>query len=165
MSDRDSMVLLLEALAFLNDHPNFSLRRDRRRTSYDLAARIDRYLARRAGPTHPAIPEARDRWASTSFLRIDPDEYLVEPAEFGYWVRGWILIGRTSLGEADPELRARYEAAVAALPDITRQAFIAHRVEGLEYGPIAERLGISAIDVQVRIAEALIAIAKAVEIP
>ncbi|AOH85586.1 hypothetical protein AWL63_18235 [Sphingomonas panacis] len=163
MSDHDTMALLLEALEFLNDHPNFGLRRDRRRTTYDLAARIDRHLALRTAPAHPAIAEARDRWASTPFLRIDADEHVVEPATAGWWVRGWILIGHISLEQSAPELRARYEAAVVALPALTRQVFIAHRVKGLAYDAIAERLDISINDVQCRIAEALIAISKALE--
>ena len=163
MSDRDTLALLLEALEFLNDHPNFGLRRDRRRTTYDLAARIDRHLALRAAPAHPAIAEARDRWASTPFLRIDPDEHAVEPAAMGWWVRGWILIGHISLAQSAPELRARYEAAVEALPGLTRQIFVAHRVEGLAYDAIAARFDISISDVQCRIAEALIGISDALE--
>jgi len=42
----DNMVpdLLRDALALLNDHPNFSLCHDRNMTSYRLAARIEAYL-------------------------------------------------------------------------------------------------------------------------
>jgi hypothetical protein len=36
--------LLKEALDLFNDHPNFRMRHDRTISSYDLAAKIDRYL-------------------------------------------------------------------------------------------------------------------------
>ena len=36
---------LRESLDFFNDHPNFGLRRDRRRTTCQLAAEIDAALA------------------------------------------------------------------------------------------------------------------------
>lgn len=65
MSDRETLDLLKEALDFLNDHPNFGLRRDRRRTSYDLASRIDTHIAQLALPPHPAIAEARARSLDT----------------------------------------------------------------------------------------------------
>ena len=44
MSDPEAIVLLREALALFNDHPNFSLRRDRAVTTYKLAARIELHL-------------------------------------------------------------------------------------------------------------------------
>jgi DNA-directed RNA polymerase specialized sigma24 family protein len=45
MSDHDVRALLAEALDFFNDHPRFSLRRDRRRNSYELASRIEAFLS------------------------------------------------------------------------------------------------------------------------
>jgi hypothetical protein len=36
---------LRDSLEFFNDHPNYGLRRDRRRTTYQLAAEIDAALA------------------------------------------------------------------------------------------------------------------------
>lgn len=160
MSDRETRALLIEALDFLNDHRNFSLRRDRRRTSYDLAARIDEHLARLAAPPHPAIAEARERWAATPFLRVDEDERIFERSSDGFWVRGWILIGLAVAGEIEPALRARYEAAIADLPERTRQVFLAHRAEGLDYALIAERLDIIVTEVQRHAAEAIAAITR-----
>jgi DNA-directed RNA polymerase specialized sigma24 family protein len=163
MPDRETLALLTEALDFFNDQPNFGLRRDRRRTSYELAARIDTHLARLAASPHPAIAEARERWASTSFLRVDPEERIVEQTSDGYWVGGWILIGRASVGEVEPDLRIRFNAVVAGLPETTRKAFLAHRLEALDYGLIAERLGIGVTEVQRHLADALVAISRALE--
>lgn len=49
---------LREALEFFNDHPNFSLRFDRARTSYKIAADIDRLLKEVAGTVPPAASPA-----------------------------------------------------------------------------------------------------------
>src|SRR3546814_6483220 len=49
-------------------------RRARRR---ELAARVAEELKRLTAPPHPAIREARERWATTSFLRIDQDERVI----------------------------------------------------------------------------------------
>src|SRR3546814_5648076 len=50
-------------------------RRARRR---ELAARVAEELKRLTAPPHPAIREARERWATPSFLRIDQDERVIE---------------------------------------------------------------------------------------
>src|SRR3546814_6595864 len=60
-------------------------RRARRR---ELAARVAEELKRLTAPPHPAIREARERWATTSFLRIDQDERVIEVNPDGTtWVR------------------------------------------------------------------------------
>lgn len=41
----------------------------------------------------------------------------------------------------DPDLRARLEAAIAALPDGTRRVFLMHDVEGFTHEEISEALG------------------------
>src|SRR3546814_8566125 len=53
-------------------------RRARRR---ELAARVAAGLKRLTAPPHPAIREARERWATTSFLRIDPAERVISSDE------------------------------------------------------------------------------------
>src|SRR3546814_14295198 len=63
MSDHDARALLIEAPDFFNDHPRFSLRRDRPRPSYELAARIDAFLAPDTAVL-PILAAARDRWSS-----------------------------------------------------------------------------------------------------
>ncbi len=112
MPDNDAIALLAEALEFFNDHPSFSLRRDRRRSSYELAARIDAYFR--------------------------ASRQTVTPAEL-------------------------YRQALELLPAITREVMLAHQREGLSYTDIAARHGITTRDVEHHIAEALSALAGALD--
>ena len=61
------------------------------------------------------------------------------------------------------ELMEAYEAAVGALPARTREVFLLHRVAGLRYGEIADRLTISVRTVEWHIAEALLRIRRALD--
>lgn len=59
MDDNPAHALLCDALALLNDRPNFGLRGDAHTSSYRLAGRIEAYLARRtAGEAPPVIVTA-----------------------------------------------------------------------------------------------------------
>lgn len=49
----------------------------------------------------------------------------------------------------------RLRAAVLELPERTRQIFVLHRIDGLTYGEVAARLGISESSVQKHLAKAL----------
>jgi len=162
MQDRETRALLAEALLFFNDHPSFGLRRDPRRTSCELASRIDAHLAHWADEPHPAIAVARDRWRVTDFLRVDDDERCVEREADGYWVRAWIRIGFGSIGEADPLLADRYRRAVEALPDATRTIFLSHVQGGETYRQIANRLHIPVEVVERHVADALVMISHCV---
>src|SRR3546814_2772159 len=85
-------------------------RRARRR---ELAARVAEELKRLTAPPHPAIREARERWATTSFLRIDQDERVIEVNPDGTtWVRAWVTISTVFPARADTPDRRRFEAAV-----------------------------------------------------
>lgn len=64
--------------------------------------------------------------------------------------------------EADDVIRL-YRAALAGLPERTRTIFLLHRVDGLGYKLIGERLGISIPTVQYHVAKALVQIDKALE--
>ena len=81
----------------------------------------------------------------------------------GFWVRAWVFVQSLQLGERGTPLRNRYEAALAALPESTRQVLLAHRVDGLDYVTIAGRFDISVGDVESRIADALRAISNALD--
>lgn len=162
MSDQDARAFLAEALDFFNDHPSFSLRRDRRRTSYELAARIDAFLT--VGAPHvPAVAVARERWAAADFLWIDPDERTVQRNEDGYWVRAWVRVGHASVGEISTAHADRYRDAVAVLPDDTCAIFLVHLRDGESYRTIADRLGITTRVVGQHIAAALHAIGHALD--
>lgn len=164
MSEHNARALLREALALLNDHPRFSLRGDRRRTSYALAARIEAYLGSDQAP-HPAIAMARERWSSDGFLRIDKDETTVVRDDDGIWIRSWVRVGRASLGEIEPEVAAQYHAAVRSLPETTRTILLFHQREGLSVSEIARRLQITSAEVERHIGEALASIASALDRP
>ena len=58
------------------------------------------------------------------------------------------------------DMRTRYRAAVAALPERRRQVFLLHRVDGLSYKEIAARLGISHRTVEWHVAEAILGIGR-----
>jgi DNA-directed RNA polymerase specialized sigma24 family protein len=163
MSDHDTRALLAEVLEFLNDRPRFSLRRNRRRNSYDLAARIAAHLAPWDRPPHRAIAVARDRWASSGVLRVDADEHIVVREADGYWVRGWIRIAFSNIGEIDEIRGARYRKALDALPEITRAILLAHQQDERTYSEIARQFGLTITDVEARIAEALLQIDRALE--
>src|SRR3546814_21133862 len=96
MSDHDARALLIEALAFFNDHPRFSLRRDRRRTSYELAARIDAFLAPDTAVL-PIVAAARERWPNAHVLRRDPDEQNVQTDGDGYRLWAWVPVDESGL--------------------------------------------------------------------
>lgn len=61
------------------------------------------------------------------------------------------------------QMREQYRAIVAALPPRTRQVFLLHRVDELQYIEIAARLEISVRTVEWHISEALSQIGKALE--
>jgi RNA polymerase sigma-70 factor (ECF subfamily) len=58
------------------------------------------------------------------------------------------------------QMRARYRAIVEALPARMREVFLLHRVDGLGYKAIAERLEISVRTVEWHMAEAIVRIGR-----
>jgi RNA polymerase sigma factor (sigma-70 family) len=62
------------------------------------------------------------------------------------------------------QMRDRYRAAVDTLPPKTRQVYMLHRAEELEYRQIAEALGISIRTVEWHVAQAIIRISKSISI-
>ena len=168
MLNPDTLALLREALDFFNDHPNFSLRRDRRATTYALAARIDAHLAELATPAaiHPAVGIARARWSHDNFVEIDEGELEISEGNDGVWVRAWVLVPSGDLPPeddppADAITRARYREILVDLPDATREIFQLHRVEGLDYCAIATMRGITVADVERHVADAILALTRA----
>ncbi|PZU66745.1 sigma factor-like helix-turn-helix DNA-binding protein [Sphingobium sp.] len=162
MPDHDARALLVEALDFLNDHPCFSLRRDRRRTSYQLASRIDAFLAPDTAVL-PIVTAARERWLNAHNLRIDPDEQTVQREGDGYWVRAWVRVDAADLADVGAAPIDRYARAVAGLPEITRQVLLADFLGREDFTAIAVRLGITTQEVEQHIADALAAIAQALD--
>lgn len=58
---------------------------------------------------------------------------------------------------------ARVEAIIAKLPELTREVFILHRFEDLNYGCIARRLDIDVEEVEAHIAATMIALRRALK--
>lgn len=162
MPDRDARALLAEALEFFNDHPRFSLRRDRRRDSYELASRIEKCLSAVQVPFHPATAEARELWAPSGFVRIDAGEHAVARDEQGYWVRAWVRVDPPSVGKTEPTLAERYARALAELPERTRVVLVAHQQDGQSIVQVAAGFGITTREAERHVAEALTAISKAI---
>lgn len=106
-------------------------------------------------PPHPAIAIARERWKGVTFLRVDPDERCVEPAPDGTWVRSWIKISAI-----DAHRLRRYDNALASLPLFTREVYLAHRSDSLDYHALAHRYGITAAEVERLVADALLVMAR-----
>ena len=77
-----------------------------------------------------------------------------------------VAIGPESFGpDAAAEInqmRERYRAAVDPLPPKTREVYMLHRADELEYKQIAERLGISIRTVEWHVAQAIIRISKSI---
>lgn len=79
--------------------------------------------------------------------------------------RMWWGIGTTRIAEAprpvDPARLARMEAALIAMPELTREVFRMHRFDDLPYHRIARRLGIAIDEVQEHMACAIKSLGRA----
>lgn len=64
-------------------------------------------------------------------------------------------------GMSETEMLELMEAAILALPRLTREAFLAHRLDDLSYGEIATITGVSTRRIEREIARALIALDRA----
>ena len=163
MITRQIAELLQQLLHFLQDGKLVGMGFQRRARRRELAARVADELKRLTAPAHPAIREARERWATTSFLRIDQDERVIEVNPDGTtWVRAWVKISTVFPARADTPDRRRFEAAVADMPEEMRQIFLAHALDGLPYETIAEQLLVGVAEVQLQMGLALARLDEAV---
>lgn len=60
----------------------------------------------------------------------------------------------------DPELRRRYDAALANMPRKQREIFLAHRLEDMSYAEIASRTGLTIRQVEQQMARAMYKLCK-----
>ena len=60
------------------------------------------------------------------------------------------------------QMRDRYRAAVETLPPKTREVYLLHRADDLEYKTIATQLGISVRTVEWHVAQAIVRIGKSI---
>jgi len=63
----------------------------------------------------------------------------------------------------DPVMLTRLENAVASLPDLEREVFLAMRLDGLSYAAIAARTGRSEEEIERRFAAALLSIQETLD--
>lgn len=76
----------------------------------------------------------------------------------------WRRCGRLPEHPAADDARiARAEEAIARLPDLTREVFLMHRFDDLDYERIARRLDIDVNEVETHIAATLIALRRALK--
>mgnify|MGYP002388435680 CR=1 FL=1 len=137
----------------------FMFRRLRQRRAF--LARIEAQLRNHVDFSHPAIAEARERWSTTSVIRIERNEPAVTSNYDGsYWVRAWIRVKLDVLPSSQTADKRRYRAAVADLPELTRQVFLAHRVDDLSNEEIARNMSIDLEDVRIHISKALLLISE-----
>ena len=153
-----SRVLLLQISDRLRADDSFVtwLRgRTRRRA---LALSLQRLLGEH-GQTEAArdlVTATRRYWEAESGVRVD-DHARQRIDRDGIWLSGWLRArtGVTAFDRIDPALLA---AAIAALPPLSRQVFLLHSREDLDYARIGARLGMSSDDVQDELAGALLAL-------
>lgn len=163
MITRQIAELLQQLLHSLKDSKLVGTRFQRRVRRRELAARLAAEPKGLTAPAHPAIREARERWATTSFLRIDQEERLIKVNPDGTaWVRAWVKISTVFPARADTPGRRRFEAAVADMPEEMRQIFLAHAQDGLPYETIAEQLDVDVAQVQSQVGLALARLDEAV---
>ena len=60
----------------------------------------------------------------------------------------------------DPDLLRRMEDAMRAMPKMQREIFLAHRLDDMPYGEIAERTGLTVRQVERHMAKALYKLVK-----
>ncbi len=60
----------------------------------------------------------------------------------------------------DPDLLRRREDAMRAMPTMQREIFLAHRLDDMPYGEIAERTGLTVRQVERHMAKALYKLVK-----
>jgi RNA polymerase sigma-70 factor (ECF subfamily) len=60
----------------------------------------------------------------------------------------------------DPDLLRRMEDAMRAMPKMQREIFLAHRLDDMSYGEIAERTGLTIRQVERQMAKAIYKLVK-----
>ncbi len=66
----------------------------------------------------------------------------------------------TDTPDPDPDLLRRMEDAMRAMPKMQREIFLAHRLDDMSYGEIAERTGLTVRQVERHMAKAIYKLVK-----
>jgi len=150
----------------------------------DQASALRRRLRARLGSADEANDVLHDAFAR--LLGARPTDGLRDPGAFLNRIVRNLLIDRSRRGKARPphvpieeeslgvpaaqdeaieveQMRNRYRELIASLPPRMREVFMLHRVEGLGYKEIGERLDISIRTVEWHIAEAIVRISRGLD--
>lgn len=151
----------------------------------DHAAALRRRLRARLGSSEEANELLHDAFAR--LLGARPLRGMREPGAFLNRIVRNLLIDRARRRSARPvhvtidnacdsavppeqeqaleleQMRRRYKQVIAALPPRMRHVFVLHRLEGLSYKEIAERLDISTRTVEWHIAEAIVRLSRGLD--
>jgi RNA polymerase sigma-70 factor (ECF subfamily) len=151
----------------------------------DHAPRLRRRLQARVGSSEEANDLVHDAFAR--LLGAKAADGLREPAAFLNRIVRNLLIDRSRRQSARPphlalgididvavppeqgqdleleQMRRRYRQVVDTLPPRMREVFVLHRVQGVEYQEIAERLDISVRTVEWHIAQAIVRIGRGLD--
>jgi DNA-directed RNA polymerase specialized sigma24 family protein len=128
-------------------------RRGRRRA---LAAALE-LLIEEGGSSEAAsdlVIATRLFWEAEAGVRVD-DPAAQRIDRDGIWLSGW-LRARTGIVTYDRIDPARFATAIERLPAISREVFLLHSREDLDFGRIAARLRMSPDDVQDELARVLL---------
>src|SRR3546814_14954791 len=92
----------------------------------------------RAEAALDVVTATRRYWEDDASVRVD-DLARQQIDREGLWLRGW-LRARTGVTAFDRIAPVQLASAIAALPPLSRQVFLLHAPEDLDYGRISARL-------------------------
>jgi DNA-directed RNA polymerase specialized sigma24 family protein len=95
-------------------------------------------------------------------VTVDEGETEVAPSIAGVWIRAWVLINwEALLPTAMPKaLNEGHRAVLSRLPEDTRNAYLLHRIGGLDIEQVAWLQGVDVATGEQRLAQCLGAIAR-----
>ena len=129
-----------------------------------LADSIDAHLEANAPPAvaGPATSIARLPDFKLDIVTVDEEETEVAPSTAGVWIRAWVLINwEALLPTAMPKaLNEGHRAALSRLPEDTRNAYLLHRIGGLDIKQVAWLQGVDVATGEQRLSQSLFAIAR-----
>lgn len=128
-----------------------------------LVDQLDAHLEAVAPPAiaGPATRMARLPDFNLEVVTVDERETEVAPSTAGVWVRAWVLINwEALLPTAMPlALNVSHRTVLSRLPEDTRNAYLLHRIGGLDIEQVAWLQGSDVAAVEKRLAHCLSAIA------
>lgn len=124
---------------------------DRLRESRAIVARIDAFIAEAGVQVASAslVEEVRAKWHAVDAVRLE-DKAVVRADARGLWISAWLLTHQKRRLTQDS-----FDAALAALTLMAREVYLLHRMEGLSFKEIGDRLGLEAPTIESLFYEAM----------